>query len=119
MIVKPIFECKEETWRLYVKDHQGLEVQRIPGIGESISLGHGASYKVTNVTTDLYQDDVWLDFEPLSTEEFIFIFCDQHDMQEAVNRKWEFDPGRNKDTEEKFFEALEAYDEKVDEELGD
>ena len=120
MIVKPIFRCMEEPdWRL----HGEMHVQRCPCIGETISLGHGAEYMVTEVATDLYQDDTWLFFMPIRKEEFVFIFWDQHNMETNENRHWKFIThkpfGMSITDEQQFRQAVKAYDKKVDEELGD
>ncbi len=122
MIVKPIFQCKKEkTWRLFTKEFKGLEVQRAPQIGESISLGHGIDYKVIDVCTDLYQDDIFLSFKPLSIKDFIFIFWDQHDIEANINRRWQFETstGDGENEQKKFLQLVIAYDKKVDEELGE
>lgn len=89
-------------------------------MGENISLGHGKGYKVIEVQTDLYQDDIWILFEPLPIEDFIFIYWDQHDMGENTNDCWVFEPGMDqKRGEEEFFVALAAYDKEVDKQMED
>src|SRR5579863_1133589 len=117
MLVQPRFSCLEEPeWSIYVKDGE-IEVQRCSAVGEAISLGHGRSYKVIEVTTDLYQDDIWLYFDPLTIEDFIFIYWDEYSFQANTNRRWIFSPGQDESGEERFLKALVVYEKKVDEEL--